>query len=482
MNDAADPPGVGAGETPDLPVLTELPPELLGCVAAASGGLLGIVTGAGSSMEWPTGLKSGADYSELAFNALVEDTLLQPDACTNPRDLSELADVVFDQYNSQVHLTDRLPRNAWRNASPNEGHRIAAALLIDGVIRSIVTLNYDLAFQTALSELGAPGQVTIAKGPEDHARLSGRSLIYLHRSAESEPKTWVLRKADLDHGWEDGWEAMTAAGVLSAPFTVFAGLGSPAAVLTDTVGRLAGLGSTYFLADPYPGGAFELALKDHLSAVLHMGWIALMQKLSVRASAAHAKELEMAARTRAVAVGIASDGTETVFALMAGMGIVRLGELRSAWLLHASRYCPRQGDAQADQLSDLVLTLNSAAQTLDADLEIGDGGECRMLLRDSQRSITVQCVHAMGLHNSAAVRSRLEMRDAHRVGNTQPKVVIAAGLVPDVQNALPPDLVEGEGDSQDLVRGPDSVLVLSSMEITGTLLGDRDRLLERLAS
>ena len=482
MNDAVDPPDAAAVDSPDLLVLTELPPELLGCVAAPSGGLLVIVTGAGSSMEWPTGLKSGADYSELAYNALVDDTLLEPDACPNPRDLSELADVVFDQYSSQVHLTDRLPRNAWRNASPNEGHRIAAALLIDGAVRSIVTLNYDLAFQTALSELGAPGHVTIAKGPEDHARLSGKSLIYLHRSAESDPQTWVLRKADLDHGWEDGWEAMTAAGVLSAPFTVFAGLGSPAAVLTDTVGRLGGLGSTYFLADPFPGGAFEFALKDHLSAVLHMGWIALMQKLSIRASSAHANDLQVSARARAIAVGVSPDGTEAVIALLAGMGMVRLGELRSAWLLYGSRYCPREGEAQAAQLSDLVLALNSAAQTLDADVEIGDGGECSMLLRETQRSITVRCVHAMGLHNAAAVRSRLEMRNAHRVGNTQPTVVVAAGLVPDLPNRLPSDLVDEEGDSQDLVRGPDSVLILSATEITGVFLGDRDGLLERFAS
>jgi hypothetical protein len=466
----------------DLPVLTDLPPALLHCVAAPSGGLLAIVTGAGSSMEWPTNLVSGADYSEIAFRALVDDTLLEPNACANPRDLSELADVVFDIYNSQVHLTDRLPRAAWRGASPNEGHRIAAALLIDGVVRTIVTLNYDLAFQTALSELGAPENVTIAKGPEDHAGLSGTSLIYLHRSAESAPETWVLRKVDLDGGWVDGWEAMTTAGVLVAPFTIFAGLGSPAAVLTETVSRLAGLGSTYFLADPYLGGAFELSLKDHLTAVLHMGWIELMQKVSIRASTAQAQELEMATRARAEALGISSDGAENVIGLIGGMGIVRLGEMRSAWLLHSSRFCPRQGDAQAAQISDLVLAINSAMQTLDADLEIDEGGLCRMHLRDSHRSFTIQCVHGMGLHNSAAIQARLEMRNAHRIGNAQQMVVIAAGLVSDPGKSLPGDLVEGDDDPQDLVRGPDSVVLLNAMEVTGTLQGDRSRLMERLAS
>jgi hypothetical protein len=482
MNGHVDPPDDAASIDPsDLPGLAELPPELLGCVSNPTGGLLVIVTGAGSSMEWPTGLSSGADYSELAFNALVSDTLLKPEACAKPRDLSVLADAVFDAYGSQAHLTDRLPRAPWRNASPNEGHRVAAALLIDGVVRSIVTLNYDMAFQTALSELGAPTQITIAKGPEDHSQLSGRSLIYLHRSAESEPETWVLRKADLDHGWQHGWEAMTAAGFLSAPFTIFAGLGSPAAVLTETVSRLAGLGSTYYLADPIRGGDFELALKDHLSGVLEMGWVALMRKVSVRVSGAHAKELEMSARSRARAVGISADGVETIFDTLGELGIVGLGQLRSAWLLHERKYCPREGATQAAHLSDLVLMLNSATQTLDADLEIDESGACRILLRDTQRSILVQCVHAMGLHNSADVLSRLEMRDVQRVGSARSRVVIAAGLVPDV-SGLPGDLVEGDSDTHDLVRGPDSVLVLNALDVTTTLRGDRDRLLDRLVS
>lgn len=482
MTECPDSSGASGQDSLDLPVMTELPPELLRCVSTPSGGLLGIVTGAGSSMDWPTGLKSGADYSELAFHALVQDGLLLSEDCGEPRDLSVLADAVFAKFKSQAHLTDRLPRNEWRNASPNEGHRIAAAMLIDGVLRSVVTLNYDLAFQTALSDLGATAQVTIAKGPEDHARLSGKSLIYLHRSAESDPDDWVLRKEDLDHGWQDGWEAMTATGALCAPFTVFAGLGSPAAVLTDTVGRLAGLGSTYFLADPVPGGKFESALKHHLSAVIQMGWVELMTKLSVRVSAAHAKDMEMAARARAQQVEIPFDGAESLFAPMERMGIVKLGELRSAWLLHASRFCPRHGEAQAAQLSDLALALGSAAETLNAELEHCEGGEIRMRLRDSERTIVVQCVHAMGIHNLASVRSRLEARTTQAIGRTETRFVLAAGLVPEVGHALPDDLVAGEDDPHDLVSGPDAVPVINAHDITGTLRGNRAGLLGRIAS
>jgi len=482
VDQAADHSGVEPGQPRTLLRLTEPPPELLGCVSDASGGRLVIVTGAGSSMDWPTGLRSGAEYSEMAFSALVHDQLLDADSCHQPRDLSLVADAVFDVYGSQKNITDRLPRSDWRNASPNEGHRIAAALLIDGLVRAIVTLNYDMAFQAALSELGAPRQVTIAKGPEDHARLSGRSLIYLHRSAESDPETWVLRKADLDDGWRGGWEAMIAAGVLYAPVTLFAGLGSPAAVLTETVGHLAGLGSKYYLADPYGGGAFEEALSEHLTATVQMGWVELMRTLSLRAATAQAKQLELEARERASALGIAHEHVEKVCEVLSGIGIVQLGRLRSAWLLHSKQFSPRQDGPQAAHLADLALALNAAMVTLEADLEIAeDGGLCELVLRDSGRTVSVQCVHGMGLHTWAAVLARLEMRGTRRLGSGRSRVVIAAGLVEDLR-ALPDDLVEGSPSPDDLVRGPESVVLVKASELTSTTASARHALLDRLVS
>lgn len=475
-------PGTEADRPTPLLRLTEPPPELLGCVSDIAGGRLVIVTGAGSSMDWPTGLRSGAEYSELAFAALVQDQLLEANSCDQPRDLSLVADAVFDAYGAQEHLTDRLPRSDWRNASPNEGHRIAAALLIDGLVRAIVTLNYDMAFQAALSELGAPSQVTIAKGPEDHAKLSGRSLIYLHRSAESDPETWVLRKADLDDAWRGGWEAMIAAGVLYAPVTLFAGLGSPAAVLTETVRHLAGLGSRYFLADPFGGGAFEQALSDHLTAILRVGWVELMKTLSLRAAAAQAKQLEMDARDRARTLGVAHDLVEQVCAVLGEIGLVQLGRLRSAWLLHNKPFCPRQDGPQSAHLADLLLALSAAMGTLEADLDIAeDGSLCQLMLRDSGRSFSVQCAHGMGLNTWAEMWSRLEMRPSRRLGSGRSRVVIAAGLVED-SRALPDDLVEGTPSPDDLVRGPESVVLLKASELTSMMASDRDALLVRLVS
>jgi hypothetical protein len=328
--------------------------------------------------------------------------------------------------------------------------------------------------------LGAPSQVTIAKGPEDHAKLSGRSLIYLHRSAESDPETWVLRKADLDDGWRGGWESMIAAGVLHAPVTLFAGLGSPASVLTETVSSLAGLGSKYYLADPFEGGKFEQALAEKLTAAVKIGWVELMRVLSHRAASAQAKQLEIDCRDRASALSLDGGHGQEVCAVLARIGIVRLGRLRSAWLLHNKPFAPRQTGPQ-DHLADLALALGAAMVTLDADLEVAeDGSLCELIVRESGRTIHVRCVHGRGLHTTSDMLARLEMRAPNRFGSGKQQVVITAGQVDDV-HSLPEDLVDGGASPDDLVRGPEAMVVWRASELTSKTK-DRDELLGRLVS
>lgn len=463
------------------PYLDALPSSILACVSAPGGGRLMLVTGAGSSMDWPTNLKSGGDYSEIAFCALVGDRLLSADACTEPRDLSLLADVVYQTHQSQHPLTDRLPRNEWRNATPNEGHRIAAALLIEGVIRSIITLNYDLAFQSALQSLGAPSSISVAKGPEDHVAIGNQALIYLHRSAESDPESWVLRKADLDDGWRGGWEAMVAAGCLSAPVTLFAGLGSPAAVLTETVSSLAGIaGSEYFFADPYPDGKFLEALGPHLTAVVEMGWIDLMREISARVAAAQTKEVEMSCRALAQERGLSATRVPDICASLGGMGIVAIGMLRAAWLFHSKPFCPAMVDHENARLADLLTTVSVVAEALDADAIFRDGGVCELRLRGSERSVSFMCAHGSGMHTWATIQARLEMRRPQSMLSIMPRVVIGTGLVADTSQ-LPEDLVHGDRPPDDLVRGHNDSILVDAAEIRGSLTSSRDELLTRLA-
>ena len=431
-------------------------------------------------MDWPTKLKSGGDYSEMAFHALVADRLLSADACSDPRDLSLLADVVFQTHQSQLPLTDRLPRSEWRNATPNEGHRIAAALLIEGIIRSIITLNYDLAFQSAFQALGAPSSISVAKGPEDHAAIGNQALIYLHRSAESDPQSWILRKADLDDGWRGGWEAMVAAGCLSAPVTLFAGLGSPAAVLTETVSNLAGItGSEYFFADPYPEGEFLKALGPYLTAVMQMGWIDLMREISIRVAGAQAKEVEMSCRALAQERGLSATKLPDICASLADIGVVAIGMLRATWLLHSKPFCPAIVDHENARLGDLLTTIGVVAEALDADAVFRDDGVCELRLRGTERSVSFMCAHGSGMHTWAAIQARLEIRRPQSMSSVMPRVVLGTGLVPDTSQ-LPEDLVHSRSPD-DLVRGHNRTVLVDAAEIRHSLASTPDELLTRLA-
>src|SRR5690606_15795046 len=152
--------------------------------------------------------------------------------CADPDDLSVLADLLYEKFGSQAELTSRLPKDAWRTAAPNSGHLFAAALLIEGALHHVITLNYDLAFQHAVAALGNSTHITFVEGPEEHTNLGTHSVVHLHRSVNQPEETWVLRKTALDAAWKAEWESVIAAANLSAPVVVFVGLGSPANVLT----------------------------------------------------------------------------------------------------------------------------------------------------------------------------------------------------------------------------------------------------------
>lgn len=274
-----------------------LPPELLRQISADGGSRVVLVVGAGASMQAPTNLKSGASYSFEAHRKLVADGVLKQDECSDPYDLSALADVVYNKASgSQKELTSRLPKDDWRSARPNLGHLLAAALLTEGALRHVVTLNYDLALQNAFSTLGNTAGVSFIHGPDDHDRIGAHSVIYLHRSVDQDEETWVLRKSAMESEWVDGWESIIAGANLSAPLTVFVGLGSPAQVLTDSVARLAeATQSSFYLVNPDTKNDFADALGSNISETVQLYWSDFMSKLAHRVVQEQAVRLQGAA-------------------------------------------------------------------------------------------------------------------------------------------------------------------------------------------
>ena len=265
-----------------------LPPDLLLAISREGAGQVVLVVGAGCSFEPPTSLPLANQCALEAHRRLVADGILVNGDCADPADLSCVADTVMSKTNSQRELVLRLPREDFRHAEPNQGYLIAAAMLRERAISYLMTLNFDLAMSTALSQVGATNDVTIVAGPEHHNDLGAVSLIYLHRNVDADLENWILCSSALEVEWQGQWEEIMARRVLASPVTVFAGLGAPAAVLVETVKRIGEAlpdAVRAYQVDPAPRetSAFFSALDIiNEDAYLQMGWVAFMEELSDR--------------------------------------------------------------------------------------------------------------------------------------------------------------------------------------------------------
>lgn len=219
-------------KTPGTALVSPIPSSLLASAAAAGDERICLVIGAGCSYDTPTRLPLSKDLAREAFEQLVADRVINPEDCGDPGNLALLADAVYVATGGQGELIRRMRPARFRTAQPNVGYRFAAALMLEGVVRTIVTLNYDLAMTTALAEVGAGDRVACIKCPEEWDRGMGRLVVYLHGNIEGDWEKLVFRTCQLTDDWKDRWEQVAAQASLAAPTLVFAGLGSPAPILT----------------------------------------------------------------------------------------------------------------------------------------------------------------------------------------------------------------------------------------------------------
>ena len=444
-----------------------LPSELLHA-ASRPGGRVALVLGAGCSTEGPTNLQLASVYAESAYAELVLDHVIAKGDCSAPGDLSALASAVYSATGSQVELVRRLPRNDFRLARPNLGYLIAAALLREGVINAVLTLNFDLAMTAALTELGAK-QVAVVEGPTATSDLGQTTLIYLHRNAnESNFESWILRTEALEGEWEGGWEQVVVQRVLSCPVVVFAGLGSPAAALTKTAERIRKAVASdqhhVCVVDPYPNSKFAQALDPPAQAYVEDGWGAFMQSLSDRYLQTVNATTEATCVDLCTRHGWPDESTHAADACnrLHALGIVELGRVRAQWLMESDAYVP--DDTRRELIADLLLGIALVEQGCDVKASFHNDG----LLHFQQASgATVRLRPASGrgtLRWSALEPLILQsVKAMPRAG--RPTHVLASGYVGGRPAVVPPDdLIEGD-PSDDIIGGQAGPLILTVDEI-----------------
>jgi hypothetical protein len=372
-----------------------------------------LVLGAGCSIDPPTGLNTGSEYAVDAHRKLVDANVIGPADCADPSDLALLADVVFERTvpKSQRLLVEQLPRAGFRDAEPNEGHLVAVALLVEQIVGLLLTVNIDMALDHAASFVGSKHSLSIVHGPAEHGQLGRFSIVYLHGCATSDADSWILRASQMEDAWRDGWQELQTLQAAMMPTVVFAGLGSPAPVLTQTIERVRAAlpGST----EVFQVDAAEFA-RNRFAAILGIdephyvfdAWLNFMHDVSRLFARQHLSELRSTCATFERANGLSPTPHADVIGVLPEDMLV-LGKLRALWFLEKSQY-KALIHLDAALIADLITTVALAKEVVRADniIPIEDCFE----LRRGTTLCRIVPVSGGGSKRWAAIENRVDER------------------------------------------------------------------------
>lgn len=436
-----------------------LPADLLHAVSAPGGGKIALVVGAGCSVEHPTSIPVASDCSKEIHRQLIADDILQDGDCADPADLSVVTDAVFAKKNSQLDVVERFSdQYDLKGALPNDGYLITAAMLCEGVIASVVTLNFDLALSNALIQLGATRIVGVIESPDDLPKQKIINVYYLHRNANTaDPELWVLRTATLQHDWKGQWEPIITTKVLTAPVVVFAGLGTPVSVLiasTKLIRQALPAATKLYQVDPSDKASSrffqELALDA--SAYIRRGWCQFMDELSQRLMKEHTNQFKQAVDRKVRDDKLSNEDVTDLLTRMHALGLVKCGKLRAHWLLHEKPYRPLEAD-DAGLIADLFLAIAMMARVSGAAAIIVEDG-----LVEFHRNGRVVAVYLIasgcGHRGRSAIEAKMEQRRRQVRGRPAPPIgVIISGTSDSwTEPVTPPtDVLRGDESGNDIV-------------------------------
>jgi hypothetical protein len=440
-----------------------LPTELLQAISAEEGGKVAVIIGAGCSSESPTDLPLSRRLSEDAHARLVADNVLEAGDCSDPSDLSSVADAVFGKTEHQDALVNSFPLARLRNATPNDGYRLAVALLREHAISDVLTLNFDLAIRHALGEMNAGADVGVVRGPQEAGGVGVVNVVYLHRDADAAADEWILRTAQIENAWRNGWEELVATRIMTAPVVVFAGLGTAAAVLVETIARVrvAVEDHVSIHVDPFEFGSspFTETLEIPEERFVQAGWTDFMFELADRVVIEQLARLRGAIGDFEHRAGLASEDISPIFDVLEKLDLLRLGETRARWLLRQDAYLP----ARTMDLR-LVADLAQGASLLARELAVTFIGEAEgrlQMRRDGQVKAVIVPASAGGVHDWVGFEAALKGSRAFRMQQSgDPVIVLAAGVSGNRAAIAAPENLIDDDDADDAVSGlPQPIIV-----------------------
>lgn len=434
-----------------------LPANVLAAVATCQARVT-LVIGAGCSLDPPTNLPTGRDAARQAYQSLVANGVVQVGAGIDSGDLTSVADAAFSKTGSNEAIVDALNPARFANASPNRGHEIAAALLMEGCLRDVLTINYDLAMSSALTKLGAGASVGNILSESHHNRLIARNVIYVNGSAYSSPQEWILTTDQLETAWQGNWAQLITERATLSPIVLFAGLGSSAAVLSSAAQRVRGaIPSGVFLCFVNPS-QFQDCLLAHEMGIttadyVKMNWLDLMDTLGKRLCTEQLQKIESALQTVVPEDPLRTEVSNAFLRLRERFDLLLIGKIRADWLLEAQQYRP-EAEAETSLLAVLISALSIIINRLNAEILIEADGRVRLIVGGNSE-ILILIGSGRGFRRFGAVRSRLREKFRRTVCPASAFAIALVGstLDDDAQTGVIPDQLIDDEEPESLVTG-----------------------------
>lgn len=450
--------------------------DVLKALVDPGGAQITLVLGAGSSMDEPTCLESAAVLAEQAYSRLVEEGVLLKGSLddTDRWDLTKVANVTKDATGSQRALTERLPVTEFINAMCNDGHRIAVALMLEGAIAHVVTLNYDKSMSHALSVMGARDRIKTVWGPENRNQIQAPCLVYLHRKADSEQEEWIITAEHLQTGWKDAWEDFAALQTLLLPICIFVGLGSSVPVLTSKIRDVRNPQENVktLQVDPIPyskhlakDASFTQEAEISEDQFVHNKWSDFMKHLGERVAESQVRKTTRKCvalnRHERLTNGL-RDRIPKILNRRGEFGLLELGKVRAVWLnAKDDNYAPHNDGYNERRFATLLLLLDLIEHTKNCMAIIEENGVVNFYSRTSKRAhlASMQVVYGRGGDWWADIDAKVyhERQKKQMLSSTS---VIGYGLEgkpSDIE--LPPDIADLH------TSGPDTNSIISPPEL-----------------
>jgi len=384
-------------------------------MAHLPGDQLVLVMGAGCSVEAPTSLKTGRQYSEELFTFFVDNGDIEGDLAIDHGDLSAVAQAVTDARGSQAPFVQGLPIESFRNARANNGTLILGALLREGIIKNAICLNFDLSASDGLRQVGADADVKTIDGPEFMTQFGARNLVYLHRNVNAAPDEWILTRSALDTAWKGKWEELIAQALLVVPIVVFAGVSARHGVFKAVLERLAKkLTVTRYLVDiaPTHDSNFATSMGVDEAHYLSMAWCEFMTALGTRANAAFLRDAEQhlnARQSEDAWLWDSVDCTALFKRLRRDTGLLEFGFARARWLFSREPYLPyRTLDSPGkSHLAELLIAIAILERETGATARVSRAGPVDLIV-PGQAPLRIALRSGRGEMFSTELRSKIE--------------------------------------------------------------------------